>query len=124
MAETRTISLVESACRDQIATLTLNRPQRLNAFSHELVRHLANARRRVDLDPEAQVAVICGNGRAFPSGADVHQRQLRKREEFLEHGGPQGWGANFGDLLTRSVNWKPVIAAPHGYAVGLALGTG
>src|SRR5437763_16175509 len=37
-------------------------------------------------------------------------------------GGPQGWGANSGDLLTRSVNWKPVIAAPHGYAMGLALG--
>ena len=66
--------------------------------------------------------MICGNGRAFSSGADVHQRQLRRREEFLEHGGPQGWGANSGDLLTRSVNWKPVIAAPHGYAMGLALG--
>jgi enoyl-CoA hydratase/carnithine racemase len=39
--------------------------------------------RRLDLDPEAQVAVICGNGRAFSSGADVHQRQLRKR--VLEH---------------------------------------
>ena len=122
MAETSTTSLVEYACRDQIATLTLNRPQRLNAFSDELVRHLADALRRFDLDPEAEVAVICGNGRAFSSGADVHQRQLRKREEFLEHGGPQGWGANSGDLLTRSVNWKPVIAAPHGYAMGLALG--
>ena len=48
--------------------------------------------------------------------------QLRRREEFLQHGGPQGWGANAADLLTRSVNWKPVIAAPHGYAMGLALG--
>ena len=35
---------------------------------------------------------------------------------------PAGWGANSADLLTRSVNWKPVIAAPHGYAMGLALG--
>jgi len=52
----------------------------------------------------------------------VHQRQLRKREEFAQHGGLQGWGAHSGDLLTRSVNWKPVIAAPHGYAMGLALG--
>ena len=116
------MSLVEYACKDQIATLSLNRPDRLNAFSDELVRHLADALRRFDLDPEAQVAIVCGNGRAFSSGADVHQRQLRKREEFLEHGGPQGWGANSGDLLTRSVNWKPVIAAPHGYAMGLALG--
>jgi len=65
------------------------------------VRHLADALRSFDLDPEAQVAVICGNGRASSSGAYAHQRQLRKREEFLEHG-----------VLTRSVNWKPVIAAP------------
>jgi enoyl-CoA hydratase/carnithine racemase len=115
-------SLVEYSCKDQIATVTLNRPQRLNAFDDDLVRHLADALRRFDLDPEAQVAVICGAGRAFSSGADVHQRQLRRREEFLEHGGPQGWGANSGDLLTRSVNWKPVIAAAHGYAMGLALG--
>jgi enoyl-CoA hydratase/carnithine racemase len=117
-----TDALVEYDCRDQIATLTLNRPDRLNAFSDELVRHLADALRRFDLDPEAQVAIVCGKGRAFSSGADVHQRQLRKREEFEALGGPQGWGANSGDLLTRSVNWKPVIAAPHGYAMGLALG--
>ena len=121
MTETAT-NLVEYDCRDQIATLTLNRPHRLNAFSDELVRHLMEALRRFDLDPEAQVAIICGKGRAFSSGADVHQRQLRKREEFEALGGPQGWGANSGDLLTRSVNWKPVIAAPHGYAMGLALG--
>jgi hypothetical protein len=50
------------------------------------------------------------------------ERQLRKREELEQHGGPQGWGAHSGDLLTRLVNWKPVIAAPHGYAMGLAFG--
>src|SRR6201981_1878628 len=115
-------NLVEYACSNRVATLTLNRPDRLNAFSDDLVRHLAEALRRFDLDTEAQVAIISGRGRAFSSGADVHQRQLRKREEFEQHGGPQGWGAHSGDLLTRSVNWKPVIAAPHGYAMGLALG--
>jgi enoyl-CoA hydratase/carnithine racemase len=115
-------TLVDYDCKDQIATLTLNRPEKLNAFNDDLVRQLMDALRRFDLDPEAQVAIICGKGRAFSSGADVHQRQLRKREEFEEHGGPQGWGANSADLLTRAVNWKPVIAAPHGYAMGLALG--
>jgi enoyl-CoA hydratase/carnithine racemase len=65
----------------------LNRPLRFNAFSDELVRHLADALRRFDLDPEAQIAVICGDGRAFSSGADVHQRRLRTREEFLELAG-------------------------------------
>jgi enoyl-CoA hydratase/carnithine racemase len=115
-------SLVRYACAERIATLTLNRPEKLNAFNDDLVRELAAALRRFDLDPEAEIAIVCGAGRAFSSGADVHQRQLRRREEFLQHGGPQGWGANSADLLTRSVNWKPVIAAPHGYAMGLALG--
>jgi enoyl-CoA hydratase/carnithine racemase len=121
-AETRPENLVAYDYADQVAILTLNRPDKLNAFNDELVCHLADALRRFDLDSEAQVAIICGAGRAFSSGADVRQRQLRRREEFLEHGGPQGWGANSADLLTRSVNWKPVIAAPHGYAMGLALG--
>ena len=87
MTDTDETSLVEYACKDQIATLTLNRPERLNAFNDDLVRHLADALRRFDLDPEAQVAVICGNGRAFSSGADVHQRQLRQREEFWSMAG-------------------------------------
>jgi enoyl-CoA hydratase/carnithine racemase len=120
--ETNATDLVEYRCRERIATLTLNRPAKLNAFNDELVRQLADALRRFDLDAEAEVAVLCGRGRAFSSGADVHQRQLRRREEFEALGGPQGWGANSADLFNRAVNWKPVIAAPHGYAMGLALG--
>src|ERR1700738_4099855 len=105
MTDTSPTSLVEYACSNQVATLT---PDRLNACSDDLVRHLADALRRFDLDPEAQVAIICGRGRAFSSGADVHQRQLRKREEFEALGGPQGWGAHSGDLLHRSVHWQQV----------------
>ena len=114
--------LVEYACADHVATLTLNRPEKLNAFSDELVVALNEALRRFDADPDAHVAVIHGKGRAFSSGADVRQRQLRSREEFERLGGPQGFGAHSGDLLTKSVNWKPVIAAPHGYVLGLAVG--
>jgi enoyl-CoA hydratase/carnithine racemase len=115
-------NLVEYVCRDNIATITLNRPEKLNAFSDDMVAALASALRQFDIDPEAFVAIIHGAGRAFSSGADVRQRQLRRREEFEKHGGPQGWGAHAGDLLTRAVNWKPVIAAAHGYVMGLALG--
>jgi len=117
-----TPNLVEYACEDHIATITLNRPDRLNAFSDEMVVALAEALRRFDIDKDAFIAILHGSGRAFSSGADVHQRQLRRREEFEQHGGPQGWGAHAGDLLTRAVNWKPVIAAAHGYVMGLALG--
>jgi enoyl-CoA hydratase/carnithine racemase len=109
-------------CQDHVATIALNRPEKLNAVSDEVVRQLMTAFRTFDLDPEAQVAILCGRGRAFCSGADVHQRQLRAREEFERLGGPQGRGANSGDLLFQSVNWKPVIAAVHGYVLGLGLG--
>ena len=109
-------------CADRIATISLNRPEKLNAVSDEVVRQLSEAFRRFDLDPEADVAILTGKGRAFSSGADVHQRQLRSRDEFEKLGGPQGWGTNSADLLTHAVNWKPVICAVHGYVLGLGLG--
>ncbi|MSP05772.1 MAG: enoyl-CoA hydratase/isomerase family protein [Acetobacteraceae bacterium] len=114
--------LVQYECRDHIATIAMNRPEKLNAVSDEMVRELLAAMRRFDTDPEAHVAIICGRGRAFSTGADVHQRQLRSREEFEQLGGPQGFGANSTDLLTHAVNWKPVIACVHGYVLGLSLG--
>jgi enoyl-CoA hydratase/carnithine racemase len=104
-----------------IVTISLNRPAKLNAFNDDLVIALADALRRFDADPEAQVAILAGSGRAFSSGADVYQRQLRSREELERLGGPSGVGADPFDLLTRSVNWKPVIAAVHGYVMGMAL---
>jgi len=115
-------SLVNYECRDRVATITLNRPDKLNAFNDDLTRHALAAMRRFDLDPDADVAVLTGRGRAFSSGADVQQRQLRPREEMEKHGGPQARDANSQDLLFNCVNWKPVIAAVHGYVLGLALG--
>ena len=120
--DTEAQNFVEYAVADRVATITLNRPDKLNAVSDEVVRQLDVALNRFDLDPEADVAILNGKGRAFSSGADVRQRQLRSREEFERLGGPQGRGANSADLLTRAVNWKPVIAAVHGYVLGLALG--
>ena len=105
-----------------VVTLTLNRPEKLNAFSDELVGALGDALHRFDADETAHIAILCGTGRAFSTGADVQQRQLRSRDEFLKLGGPQGRGTHSSDLLTKSVNWKPVIAAAHGYVLGLSVG--
>jgi enoyl-CoA hydratase/carnithine racemase len=117
-----TMALVEYEREGQLVTLTLNRPEKLNAFSDELVGALGEALHRFDVDDEAHVAILHGTGRAFSSGADVRQRQLRSRDEFLKLGGPQGRGTHSADLLTKAVNWKPVIAAAHGYVLGLAVG--
>jgi enoyl-CoA hydratase/carnithine racemase len=115
-------SLVEYECRDRIATITLNRPDKLNAVNDDIVRQIAAALSTFDTDNDAHVAILCGRGRAFSSGADVRQRQMRSREEFERHGGAQAQDASSHELLLRSVNWKPVIAAVHGYVLGLALG--
>lgn len=122
MADADDKSLVKYECSEHIATITLNRPDKLNAVNDEMVRELSAALKRFDADNEARVAILCGRGRAFSSGADVHQRQLRSRAEFERHGGAQAQDASSHDLFLRAVNWKPVLAAPHGYVLGLALG--
>lgn len=110
-------------CNDQIATITLNRPAKLNAVSDDLARQLFATVRRFDLDDEARVALLVGNGRAFCSGADVHQRQMRPREDYKKLGGSAAAHGTHGhELLTKAVNWKPVIAVAHGYAMGFGLG--
>ena len=112
--------------KGKIVYLTLNRPQILNAMNDTMAEELNEAWFEFDADPEAHVAILSGNGRAFCSGADVKQRQLRPREERVRFGGNAGRNAQ-GPGLSQTVNWKPVIAAVHGYAFGagygLAMGT-
>jgi enoyl-CoA hydratase/carnithine racemase len=122
MPDSAAAEFIRYECRDQIATITFNRPEKLNAFNDAMVMRLAEVLHQFDIDEDANVAVLRGEGRAFSSGADVHQRQLRSDEDLKKHGGSQGWGAHAADLLTRAINWKPIIAAPHGFAVGLGLG--
>jgi len=105
--------------KDKIVYITLNRPQILNAVSDTLQEEVNDAFFQFDADPDAYVAILSGAGRAFSSGADVKQRQLRPREELIRLGGP---ARSSGEGLGRTVNWKPVIAAVHGYALGAGFG--
>jgi enoyl-CoA hydratase/carnithine racemase len=111
--------LVQYAVDSGIARITLNRPRRLNALTAAMGHQFRAALERFDDDEDAGVAVISGAGRAFCSGADVEERQLRPRLKPQKLGGePGGRGFRSGDYLLRFANWKPVIAAVHGYAVG------
>src|SRR5437870_3691624 len=101
-----------------ICHIVLNRPEKLNAANDQLVEEVNDALFEFDADPELKVAIISGAGRAFCSGADVRQRQLRTREELKRLGGPAGRRSRESGLGD-AVNWKPVIAAVHGYALGL-----
>lgn len=115
--------LVQYERRGKIAYLTLNRPDVLNAFNDDAVRALKDRLHQFDRDDDAWVAILHGRGRAFSSGADVRQRQLRDPDELRAQGGPSGRGATHHPIMYEGhVNWKPVIAATHGYVMGMALG--
>jgi len=101
-----------------ICHVTLNRPEKLNAASDQLVEEVNDALFEFDADPDLHVVIISGAGRAFCSGADVRQRQLRTQEELRRLGGPAGRRSREIGLAD-TVNWKPAIAAVHGYALGL-----
>jgi enoyl-CoA hydratase/carnithine racemase len=111
---------IEYREEEGIGYITLNRPEVLNALADDTIKELREVLFRFDDDPNAMVAILNGNGRAFCSGADVRQRQLRPPEE-LRRIGTQGRDAHIDTLLYRFTNWKPIIAAVHGYAMGAGL---
>jgi enoyl-CoA hydratase len=61
-----------SECRDGVRTITLNRPERLNAITPDLVDGLHSALDLVERDPSCRVAILTGSGRGFCAGADLH----------------------------------------------------
>jgi len=75
--------------KTSVATITLNRPERLNALTFETYTELRDAFRNLDTDPEVRAIVLTGAGRAFCSGGDVEDiigallgRDLRKLQDF------------------------------------------
>jgi enoyl-CoA hydratase/carnithine racemase len=101
--------------KDRIVTITLNRPESMNALNVELMRRLLDAWRRFDGEDDAWVAVLTGAGdKAFCSGADL--AEFRKINE--KGPGTPDW-PKFYQIPTN----KPVIAAINGHAIagGFAL---
>ena len=115
-------TLITYECRDRVALISFNKPQVLNAFDDAMVRELMAAMHRFDGDDEAFTAIIYGQGRAFCSGADVRKRQALSKEELKQKGGPAAADAKNTEVFVRSLHWKPVIAAVHGYVLGLGIG--
>ncbi len=97
-----------------ICHIVLNRPEKLNAANDQLVEEVNDALFEFDADPTLQVAILSGAGRAFCSGADVKQRQLRTREELKRLGGPAGRRSRengLGYSLSQSCD---LVVAAHG----------
>src|SRR2546428_14162507 len=63
--------LYELDPKTAVATITLNRPERLNALTFEVYRELRDTFQRLDTEPGVRAIIITGAGRAFCSGGDV-----------------------------------------------------
>ncbi|MBI4517087.1 MAG: enoyl-CoA hydratase/isomerase family protein [Deltaproteobacteria bacterium] len=97
---------------ERVATLTLNRPERMNAWNQSMEREIQDALRRCDQDDQVRAVVVTGAGKAFCAGADLA-------------GGGQTFQGRPADLTAGQIcPWdlrKPVIAAINGHAVGVGI---
>ncbi|HBB25928.1 MAG TPA: enoyl-CoA hydratase [Bacteroidetes bacterium] len=102
------------AQHDGVATITLNRPDKLNALNADLLDALEHTLRHLQADASTHVVVITGSGsKAFAAGADIaqlHAQDAHSGRLFAER------GQRVFSLIERF--GKPVIAAVNGFALG------
>ncbi len=113
---------------DGIATLTLNRPDKLNAFNTQMMQEMIAAFDQTDADDSVRVVIVTGAGRAFCAGADLSAGAATF--DYSARGGEEkeartveGVQRDGGGLLTLRIydSLKPVIAAVNGAAVGVGV---
>ncbi|RFU20886.1 enoyl-CoA hydratase-related protein [Geodermatophilus marinus] len=111
---------------DGIATITLSRPESLNAFTPVMAAEFAAAARQADADDDVRVVVVTGAGRAFCAGADLGGgggtfRDRGARPDPVPRGTIDGVPRDWGGIasLPFAALRKPVIAAVNGPAVGI-----
>ena len=97
--------------KDSVYTIIINRPEVKNAIDGKTAKELAEAFRSFENDEDAYVAVLCGAGDCFCSGADLKAITRSEASHRLEETGDAPLGPS------RMVLSKPVIAAISGYAV-------
>ncbi len=95
--------------RDQIAYITLNRPEKLNAFNVEMSFALRDTWHRFENDPEAQVCILTGEGKCFSVGVDLTDEDRKTAKPWQYHEAYPPNGISF---------FKPVVAAVRGYCLG------
>jgi enoyl-CoA hydratase/carnithine racemase len=117
------------AVEDGVATVTLNRPEKLNAFNTQMMQDMIAAFDETDRDDAVRVVIVTGAGRAFCAGADLsagaqtfdYSSRAGEGQADLAARTRDGMQRDGGGLLTLRIyeSLKPVIAAVNGAAVGV-----
>jgi enoyl-CoA hydratase/carnithine racemase len=104
---------------DNVLTITLNRPDRLNAFTPTMMRELLAAFDAADADDDVRAVIVTGEGRGFCAGADLQAGgdTFDYRARGVEDEVPRDGGGQLALRIFASL--KPVIAAINGPAVGV-----
>jgi E-phenylitaconyl-CoA hydratase len=99
--------------KDRVASITINRPEVMNAMDADVYAELSKAWVDVRDNPDVWVALVTGAGdRAFTAGADLKSMIPRPRERA------EFWLTQRNMILNRGLDvWKPVIAAVNGYCL-------
>ena len=107
---------------DGIMTITLNRPERLNAFTREMLMEMTDALDVADADDSVRGIVVTGAGRGFCAGADLGSGGNTFNADARTDR-PAGLHADGGGLLTLRIYEcrKPIVAAINGPAVGVGI---
>ncbi|WP_455675235.1 enoyl-CoA hydratase/isomerase family protein [Pradoshia sp.] len=114
--------------KNQVARITLNRPEQMNAFSEEMIHSWIKALEEVRDSTDIRALIISGNGRAFCSGGDI--KAMARGDGFLDHNGENDYSTTALDrknslwrnvqripLLLQEID-IPVVAMLHGAAFG------
>ncbi|MCY3558611.1 MAG: enoyl-CoA hydratase-related protein [Chloroflexi bacterium] len=104
----------------RVGVIRLNRPEKLNAWTDQMASEMATRIEAWNADDGVGAIVIAGEGRAFCAGADLQGFNQRLADDPEAQNRDRGMrvGTNWTRLIRES---KPVIAAIHGYAVGVGL---
>ena len=108
---------------DHVATITLNRPERLNAFTGTMMNEMIDAFDRLDADDDVRAVIVTGAGRGFCAGADLGAGGATFAKGGSDVQTKVGVPRDGGGLLTLRIfdSKKPVIGAINGAAVGVGV---